>query len=133
MGRRKRTQVRVFDLQTRNDRPKNPHVVRWVVENKEKSRAFPRKVTAEEFRNSIIAAIEDREEFSTESGLPRSWDREKMTLAAWTKTWVQEQRSTWEPATRRTAVEALTLLLLIMVKPNATAQQVVREDCQTRR
>ncbi|MEY3594763.1 MAG: hypothetical protein RL576_177 [Actinomycetota bacterium] len=132
MGRRKRTQVRVFDLQTRNDRPKNPHVVRWVVENKEKSRAFPRKVTAEEFRNSIIAAIEDREEFSTESGLPRSWDREKMTLAAWTKTWVQEQRSTWEPATRRTAVEALTLLLLIMVKPNATAQPAtIKKDIAT--
>jgi len=45
-----------------------------------------------------------------------------MTLASWTNEWIQEQRSTWEPATRNTAVEALTLLLLIMVKPNATAQ-----------
>ena len=122
MGRRRRTQVRVFDLQTRNDRPKNPYVVRWIVENKERSRAFPLKVTAEDFRYKIIAAIQDREDFATESGLPRSWDLETMTLASWTKEWIQEQRSTWEPATRKTAVEALTLLLLIMVKPNATAQ-----------
>jgi integrase len=122
MGRRQRAQVRVFDLQTRNDRPKNPYVVRWIVENKERSRAFPLKVTAEDFRYKIIAAIQDREDFATESGLPRSWDLETMTLASWTKEWIQEQRSTWEPATRKTAVEALTLLLLIMVKPNATAQ-----------
>jgi integrase len=45
-----------------------------------------------------------------------------MTLASWAKEWVQEQRSTWEPSTRKTAVEAITLLLLIMVKPKATAQ-----------
>ena len=122
MGRRQRAQVRVFDLQTRNDRPKNPYVVRWIVENKERSRAFPLKVTAEDFRYKIIAAIQDREDFATESGLPRSWDLETMTLASWTKEWIQEQLSTWEPATRKTAVEALTLLLLIMVKPNATAQ-----------
>ena len=122
MGRRQRAQVRVFDLQTRNDRPKNPYVVRWIVENKERSRAFPLKVTAEDFRYKIIAAIQDREDFATESGLPRSWDLKTMTLASWTKEWIQEQRSTWEPSTRKTAVEALTLLLLIMVKPNATAQ-----------
>lgn len=120
MGRRRRTQVRVFDLQTRNDRPKNPYVVRWIVENKERSRAFPIKVTAEDFRNNIIAAIQDREDFSPESGLPRSWELEKMTLASWAKEWIQEQLSTWEPNTRRSAVEAITLLLIIMVKPNAT-------------
>jgi integrase len=97
-------------------------VVRWIVENKERSRAFPLKVTAEDFRYKIIAAIQDREDFATESGLPRSWDLKTMTLASWTKEWIQEQRSTWEPSTRKTAVEALTLLLLIMVKPNATAQ-----------
>ena len=121
MGRRRRTQVRVFDLQTRNDRPKNPYVVRWIVENKERSRAFPLKVTAEDFRYKIIAAIQDREDFSTESGLPRSWDLEKMTLASWAKEWIQEQLSTWAPKSRKSAVEPITLLLLIMVKPNATA------------
>lgn len=120
MGRRRRTQVRVFDLQTRNDRPKNPYVVRWIVENKERSRAFPLKVTAEDFRYKIIAAIQDREDFSTESGLPRSWDLEKMTLASWAKEWIQEQLSTWAPKSRQSAVEPITLLLLIMVKPNAT-------------
>jgi len=57
MGRRQRALVRVFDLQTRNDRPKNPYVVRWIVENKERSRAFPLKVTAEDFHYKIIAAI----------------------------------------------------------------------------
>ena len=120
MGRRRRTQVRVFDLQTRNDRPKNPYVVRWIVENKERSRAFPLKVTAEDFRYKIIAAIQDREDFATESGLPRSWDLEKMTLASWAKEWIQEQLSTWAPKSRQSAVEPITLLLLIMVKPNAT-------------
>jgi integrase len=120
MGRRRRTQVRVFDLQTRNDRPKNPYVVRWIVENKERSRAFPLKVTAEDFRYRIIAAIQDREDFATESGLPRAWDLETMTLASWAKEWIQEQLSTWAPKSRQSAVEPITLLLLIMVKPNAT-------------
>ena len=58
IGHRHRTQVRVFDLQTRNDRPKNPLVVRWVVENKSRSQVFSRKVTAEELPNSIIATID---------------------------------------------------------------------------
>ena len=73
MGRRPGAQVRVMDIQIRakvkktasgkNNVAAVKYVVRWVVDGVEKSRSFPLKVSADNFRTDIIQAIRDRENF----------------------------------------------------------------------
>ena len=77
MGRRPGAQVRVLDIQIREKVKQTPgsknnsvvlkYVVRWVVDGEEKSRSFPLKTSADDFRIDIIQAIRDREPFSSAS------------------------------------------------------------------
>ena len=132
MGRRPSAQVRVMDIQIRakvkqttsgkNNAAAVKYVVRWVVDGIEKSRSFPLKVSADNFRTDIIQAIRDRENFSPVTGLPIAWTSKDKTLADWAKEWVQMQLPTWEPRTRESSVRPIISLLMIMVKDSAPKQ-----------
>ena len=129
MGRRPGAQVRVMDIQIRakvkktasgkNNAAAVKYVVRWVVDGVEKSRSFPLKVSADNFRTDIIQAIRDRENFSHVTGLPIAWKSKEKTLAHWAKEWVQSQLPTWEPRSRESACLPIISLLIIMVKEGA--------------
>ena len=122
MGRRPGAQVRVMDIQIRakvkktasgkNNVAAVKYVVRWVVDGVEKSRSFPLKVSADNFRTDIIQAIRDRENFSHVTGLPIAWKSKEKTLADWAKEWVQSQLPTWEPRTRESSVRPIISLLI---------------------
>jgi integrase len=116
MGRRPGPPVSVWSIDDRrtSGKPK-PWVVRWKVGTKVKVRAFSHRAQAEQFRSRLMIALADGEAFDPVTGEPVSWGIEEMTVAAWTKTWFDEQRPTWTPRSRRSAAEVLSRALPILV------------------
>lgn len=116
--------VRVWDLQDRRgQRPtRNPWVVRWKIDNHgARSRGFPTRALAEDFRARLLLASRNGEPFdATGTGLPVSWARPDMpSLAEFARQWVARQID-WEPRTRRTVGEALARFLTACLRPGAT-------------
>jgi len=120
MGRRRGADVRIQDIQIRKNK-RSKYIVRWVVQGKECSEAYPLKKSADALRARLIRAVEDREVFSTTTGYPKSWDTTTVTVAEWAKQWVQEQLPTWEPRSRRSAIESVVRLLEVTTSKKAPA------------
>lgn len=100
----------------------NPFVLDWRVEGRQRTRAFPTKLAAEEFRSELYAALVAHERFDPVTGLPVSWHRpDTPTLYAWCREWLAAEWATWSPRTRIAAVEALAYVVPVALHRAAPA------------
>ncbi|MGH9071541.1 MAG: hypothetical protein ACRDX8_10360, partial [Acidimicrobiales bacterium] len=114
--------VSIYGLQHRPaERPKRPWIVRWSVLGRQRSRSFRTKVEAERFRRGLLVAVESGGSFDAKTGEPTSWQPSPEALRAheWARTWLAEQWPEWAPRTRRSAVEAISRLVPLLVAPTA--------------
>ena len=115
--------VDVFTIQDRRGDGKRakPWLVRWRVEGKDRARSFRTRVEADRYRSHLIRAVTDGDRFDLTSGEPTSWRRqtEDLTVHQWAQRWVAEQWPEWQPRTRRSAMEALTRFLPLVVRDGA--------------
>lgn len=128
MARTRTSHIRVLELAERPGK-KKPHGVRWYIGDQEHSRWFKLKTQADDLRSAIITAINSRDKFSEETGLPFSWASSDLTFALHAKQWFDAQKSTWAPRSRRSAAESLARALSICVKsaaPNLSASEQVQ-------
>jgi hypothetical protein len=66
--------VAIFSLGYNERRPK-PHLVKWTVSGRHKTRAFRTKAEAQKFHRRLQRALEDGLDFSSSTGLPVSWTK----------------------------------------------------------
>ncbi len=114
--------VSVYGLQHRPaERPKRPWIARWSVLGSQHSRSFRTKVEAERFRRALLVAVESGGSFDPKSGEPTAWQPAPEALRAheWARSWLAEQWPEWAPRTRRSAVEAISRLVPLLVSPSA--------------
>jgi integrase len=115
--------VAIYGLQKRTgERNKRPWVVRWSVIGRQRSRAFHTRGEAERFRTGLLLAQQSGEPFDESTGEPLSWQPlpDQVQVHEWARRWLGEQWTEWAPRTRRSAVEALSRLVLLAVLPTAT-------------
>jgi integrase len=105
----------------RKSRPTaNPFLLDWRVEGRQRTRAFPTKLAAEQFRSELYAALLAHERFDPVTGLPVSWERPVTPrLHAWCRSWLAAEWVTWSPRTRVAAVEALAYVVPAALHPAA--------------
>ncbi|MFN0089286.1 MAG: tyrosine-type recombinase/integrase [Acidimicrobiales bacterium] len=117
--------VKVFGVQRRatSERTKRPWIVRWAVDGPQRSRSFRARVEAERFRSLLIEAQRRGEPFDVGTGEPASWQPlpGDQPFHQWARRWLAEQWAEWQPRTRRSAVEALTRVVPLVVDPSAAS------------
>lgn len=118
MARKRTSHIRVLELAQRPGKNR-PYGVRWYIGDREHSRWFKLKTQADDLRSAIITAINSRDPFSEETGLPLNWKSVDVSVAVHAKQWFDSQKRTWAPRSRRSAAEALSRALTICVKPSA--------------
>ena len=104
--------VKVYDVEDRSKkRPTpNPHIVKWRVDGRDKTRAFPSKDAAEDFRARLIVARNSAEKFDTTTGEPIAW-RSTPTLLSYATSWFAGEWREWSPAQRKSAAETLPVVV----------------------
>jgi len=115
-------QVDVFTIQDRRAHGKTrPWVVRWRVEGQQRTRSFRTRVEADRYRSVLVHAVTNGERFDLTTGEPAQWleGAEDLAVHEWARTWVAEQWPEWQPRTRRSAIEALTRFLPLVVRESA--------------
>jgi integrase len=115
MGRRQASPVRVFDKIAERPDKKSPYIVRWVVNGEEHAQSFKLKSQARAYHARLITAIADHERFSTETGVPVSWELSNLTAAVLCHQWVSSKKSQWEVKTRESNVAPLAEMLVELV------------------
>lgn len=116
-------QVDVFTVQDRRGHGKaRPWVVRWRIEGQQRTRSFRTRVEADRYRSLLTHAATMGERFELATGEPASWSRvaEDLAVHSWAQRWVAEQWPEWQPRTRRSALEALTRFLPLVVRDGAS-------------
>jgi integrase len=113
-------QVQVFGIQDRRRSGKvHPWIVRWRVEGRSQSRAFRTRAEADRYRSLLMQAVTAGESFDLRACLPSSWvergEAQEVSLFGWVRQWLAEQWPEWQPRTRRSAVEAMTRFLPLVV------------------
>lgn len=107
----------------RKSRPtSNPFVLDWRVDGRSRTRAFPTRLAAEQFRSELYASLVAHERFDPATGLPVSWHRPDVaSFYEWCREWLAGEWATWSPRTRIAAVEALAYVVPVAVHRAAPA------------
>lgn len=115
--------VKIFAVQHRaaSERTKRPWIVRWSIDGPQRSRSFRTKTEAERFRSLLFEAQRRGEAFDPERGEPLSWlpAPGDLPFHQWVRRWLGEQWPEWQPRTRKSAVEASTRLVPLVVRSSA--------------
>ena len=103
--------VAVYGVQKRSGaRNKRPWIVRWSVTGRQRSRSFRIKAEADRIRTGLLVAQQSGESFDEATGEPVSWKPLPDQVH------VHE----WAPRTRRSAIEALSRMIPLVVQPTAS-------------
>jgi integrase len=116
-------QVDVFTVQDRRrDGKARPWVVRWRVDGRQRTRSFRTRVEADRHRSLLTHAVTMGDRFDPATGEPVAWSQPAADLPVhrWAQAWVAEQWPEWQPRTRRSALEALTRFLPLVVREGAS-------------
>lgn len=101
---------------TRTPQSSLSYLVKWRVDGRDKTRAFPNKARAQKFHRDLNNAIDARERFDTESGLPVSWIAGD-TVATTAVTYVHSRWKGASPTTRQHYELVFTRVVTALLKP----------------
>jgi len=111
-GNRPISDVRIWSVQDRRSNPKyaRPWIVRWAVEGKKFQKAHRTKSEADRYRSQLLVAQSSGHLFDHATGEPAAWTVAGSDIGVheWTRNWVEENWSEWQPRTRIAIVEALS-------------------------
>ncbi|MBI4935945.1 MAG: site-specific integrase [Actinobacteria bacterium] len=117
---RRPVEVSVYEIQDRTSRgTRRPWIVRWTINGKERSRSFPTKAAADDWRARLLLAARDGLKFDLDSGEPAQWSGSNETFFEWAKEWLVRQWPTWAPRSRKSAIEALSRAVIHAVPQRA--------------
>ena len=91
--------VAVFSLGYNERRPK-PHLVKWTVSGRHKTRAFRTKAEAQKFHRRLQRALEDGLDFSSSTGLPVSWTKSLTSFVSCAEEFVAMKWGSHSPRSR---------------------------------
>ena len=98
---------------------KRRYRVKWRIDGRDRTRSIKTRVEAERFRQLLLDAVKDGQEFDDATGEPASWSAETLTWFLWSQEWIALKWRQWAGTTRRTAVETLVTVAPLMVRQNA--------------
>jgi integrase len=123
--RRPLQDIKIFGVQHRatGERTKRPWIVRWSVDGPQRSQSFRTRTEAERFRSLLFEAQRRGEAFDPDTGEPVTWKPAvgDQPFHQWARRWLAKQWPEWQPRTRKSAVEALTRLVPLLVRSAAPA------------
>ena len=102
--------VAIFSLGYNERRPK-PHLVKWTVSGRHKTRAFRTKAEAQKFHRRLQRALEDGLDFSSSTGLPVSWTKSLTSFVSCAEEFVAVKWGSLSPRSR----ESLTNNIAVVV------------------
>ena len=102
--------VAIFSLGYNERRPK-PHLVKWTVSGRHKTRAFRTKAEAQKFHRRLQRALEDGLDFSSSTGLPVSWTKSLTSFVSCAEEFVAIKWGSLSPRSR----ESLTNNIAVVV------------------
>ncbi|MFY1654048.1 tyrosine-type recombinase/integrase [Solwaraspora sp. WMMB762] len=122
----------VWGVGKRADRKARPWRVRWSVAGKRFEDTFRTRALAESFRSDLVKASNAGEPFDTETGRPVDQIRERLgvTWYAHARAYVEMKWPRAAAKTRRSIVEALTSVTVILTRPakrGRPADELLRE------
>ena len=109
------SKVEIFRIQHRANANK-PHIVKWRVEGRDKSRAFATKKEAEKTKRNLERAKEDHLDFSPETGEPLEWAAGNMTFAECVQEMTKIKSKNWAEASNESYADAIALSLIFLVR-----------------
>ncbi len=122
-GRKPLQDHSIFGIQrrARSERTKRPWIVRWAVEGRQHSRSFGTRIEADRYRSHLVQTSLRGERFDVRTGEPESWlpDPADLQCHQWVRRWLAEQWDEWQPRTRRSALDALTRFVPLLVTADA--------------
>ena len=114
--------VQIFSLGTPHastPRERRRYRVKWRIDGRDRTRSLKTRAQADRLRSQLIVAVDQGEEFDTETGLPISWVQVPTTWWGWSQEWVGLKWQQWSGHSRRSAVESLTALTPHVVRHGA--------------
>ena len=105
------------------DRERRRHLVKWRVDGRDRTRSFKTRTEAERFRSSLQGAARDGETFDEATGLPVRWvdTRTGPTWWTWSRDWLLVKWPQWSGHSRRSAIEAASVVTPLLVVKGAPA------------
>lgn len=122
--------IQVYGIQARRgqERVKRQHVVRWSIDGRQRSRSFRAKAEADRYRVELLKAVQAGDRFDALTGEPGSWRTPLADLGihTWSRRWLAEQWTEWQPRTRVSAAEAMARFTSTALKDGAVAPEGLR-------
>jgi integrase len=109
--------VQIFQVATVPNAP-SPYRVKWRVAGRDKTRAFKKKALAEKFQRDLHSARDRGEHFSSVTGEPETMIQTEVTFATCASEYVANNYANWQPASRRSTIQALAHSVLLLVRRN---------------
>jgi integrase len=126
--------VAIFSLGYNEKRPK-PHLVKWTVSGRHKTRAFRTKAEAQKFHRRLQRALEDGLDFSSNTGLPVTWTKSLTSFVACAEEYIATKWGSLSPRSREslTACTAVVVYELLRTRgkskfPRANVVRVIRDN-----
>lgn len=122
--------VKVYGIQKRQGehRVKLPHVVRYTIDGRHRSKSFRTHAEADRYRSALMRSVQAGDRFDDDTGEPASWQLPLSDLGVhqWVRRWLAEQWIEWQPRTRASAADALARFTVLAVKPRSKPPQGLR-------
>lgn len=122
--------VRVYGVQDRRSTAteKLPWVARYTIDGRHRSKSFRTRIEADQYRGSLLQAVQSGDRFDPESGEPESWQPALRYVRHhdWARRWLGEQWQEWQSRTRASAVEALARFVTIAIERDAKLPEGLR-------
>ncbi|MGI9017488.1 MAG: tyrosine-type recombinase/integrase [Euzebya sp.] len=121
--------VKIYGIQKRTgDRVKLPHVVRYTIDGRHRSKSFRTNAEADRYRGALLRAVQAGDEFDEATSEPQSWQLPLSELGVheWARRWLAEQWIEWQPRTRISAADALARFTALTVRPRSKTPKELR-------
>ena len=107
--------VAIFSLGYNEKRPK-PHLVKWTVSGRHKTRAFRTKAEAQRFHRRLQRALEDGLDFSSSTGLPVSWTKSLTSFVSCAEEFVAMKWGTLSPRSRESLITNVAVVVYELLR-----------------
>ncbi|MGH1492156.1 MAG: tyrosine-type recombinase/integrase [Acidimicrobiales bacterium] len=123
--------VRVWRVQDRRGAKgygNRPWLVRWQVDGSEYQETHRTRSEADNFRARLLVAQQDGQQFDPVKGRPESWlsGGGDIRVHDWVRRFINEQWDEWQPRTRNSAIEELSRLIPLLIRPAAPGRPELR-------
>jgi integrase len=112
----KMPRINVYNVTHTPNRPK-PYRLKWVIDQRHKSRSFKTKTEAEKFKVKLESAVEDGFLFDPNSGLPEQWVRQFKSYAEVASEYSAVKWGEWSASSRQSFCDGASVVVYELIRP----------------